>query len=178
MDRRSPGALRVVPVERHQRFFSGTGDGWILACAFVWAFQVVALGWLAPKMDSLVLAFGQSLVCGLLSLTVAGVMERVSIGALQTAAFELAYGGIVSVGFGFTLQVAGQKYAKASHAAIIMQFEAVFAVLAGWLILGEILTPRGLVGCGLMLAGMLVSGSGQAGSLARPGKSFSLSPPA
>lgn len=53
-----------------------------------------------------------------------------------------SYGGIVSVGIGFTLQVAGQKYAKASHAAIIMQFEAVFAVLAG----------------------MLVSGSGQSGS--------------
>jgi drug/metabolite transporter (DMT)-like permease len=139
-------------------FVLAPGDGWILACAFVWALQVIALGWLAPKMDSLALAFGQSLVCGLLSLAVAAGMERISRGALQAAAFDLAYGGIVSVGLGFTLQVVGQKYAKAGHAAIIMQFEAVFALIAGWLVLGEVLPPRGLAGCGLMLAGMLVSG--------------------
>ena len=159
-------------------FVLAPGDGWILACALVWAFQVVSLSRLAPKMDSLVLAFGQSLVCGVLSLAVAAMMERMSIEALKAAAFDLAYGGIVSVGFGFTLQVVGQKYAKASHAAIIMQFEAVFAVIAGWLILGEVLTPRGLAGCGLMLAGMLVSGAGQSGSRSRPGKSPDLSPPA
>lgn len=140
------------------------GDGWILACAFVWALQVIALGWLAPKMDSLALAFGQSLVCGVLSLAVAVGLERFSIVALKAATFDLAYGGIVSVGLGFTLQVVGQKYARASHAAIIMQFEAVFAIIAGWLVLGEVLTPRGLTGCGLMLAGMLVSSLCQAES--------------
>lgn len=138
------------------------GDGWLLVGAAVWALQVVSLGWLAPKMDSLVLAFGQALVCALLSLAVAGCAESVNLDTVRAAAWELAYGGIVSVGIGFTLQVAGQKYAKASHAAIIMQFEAVFAVLAGWLVLGEVLTARGLAGCGLMLTGMLVSGLGQA----------------
>jgi drug/metabolite transporter (DMT)-like permease len=148
-------------------FSLAPGDGWILAGAFVWALQVLSLGWLSPKMDSLVLAFGQALVCALLSLAVAGVMEQITIDGLQAAAFDLAYGGIISVGIGYTLQVAGQKYARASHAAIIMQFEAVFAVFAGWVFLGEVLTPRGLTGCGLMFAGMLVSGSGQADGLFR-----------
>lgn len=148
-------------------FSLAPGDGWILAGAFVWALQVLSLGWLSPKLDSLVLAFGQALVCAVLSLAVAGAVEKVTIDGLQAAAFELAYGGIISVGIGFTLQVAGQKYAKASHAAIIMQFEAVFAVIAGWLVLGEVLTPRGLTGCGLMFAGMLVSGSDQAGGFFR-----------
>ncbi|MHB8809928.1 MAG: DMT family transporter [Desulfobulbaceae bacterium] len=148
-------------------FSLAPGDGWILAGAFVWALQVLSLGWLSPKMDSLVLAFGQALTCALLSLAAAGVMEEVTTGALQAAAFDLAYGGIVSVGIGFTLQVAGQKYARASHAAIIMQFEAVFAVIAGWIFLGEVLTPRGLAGCGLMFAGMLVSGFGQEDGLFR-----------
>jgi drug/metabolite transporter (DMT)-like permease len=98
---------------------------------------------------------------------VAGAVEKITAEALQAAVFELAYGGIISVGIGFTLQVAGQKYAKASHAAIIMQFEAVFAVFAGWIFLGEVLTSRGITGCGLMFAGMLVSGSGQADGLFR-----------
>ena len=57
----------------------------------------------------------------------------------------------------FTLQVVAQKDAITSHAAIILSLEAVFAALAGWLILGETLTPRGLLGCALMLAGMLTA---------------------
>lgn len=138
-------------------FSLSPGDGWILACAFVWALQVLSLGWLSPKIDSLVLALGQSLVCALLSLTVAVFVEQITFAAVAAAAFDIAYGGIVSVGLGYTLQVVGQKYSKPSHAAIIMQFEAVFAVIAGWLFLGEVLSSRALIGCCLMLTGMLVA---------------------
>ncbi|GAB4334068.1 MAG: DMT family transporter [Desulfobulbaceae bacterium] len=133
------------------------GDGWILAGAFVWALQVHALSWLSPKMDWLLLALGQSLVCSLFSLGVGLVLEPVTFAAVSEAGFDILYGGIVSVGIGYTLQVVGQRYARAAHAAIIMQMEAVVAVGAGWLFLGEVLTPRGMVGCLLMLAGMLVA---------------------
>lgn len=143
-------------------FTLAPGDGWLLAGAIVWACQVFSLGWLSPKLDSLILAFGQALVCALLSLAVAVALEEPRMEDMRAAAFDLVYGGIVSVGLGFTLQVAGQKYASAGHAAIIMQFEAVIAVLAGWYFLGEVMTIRGLAGCGLMLAGMLVSGLAQA----------------
>jgi drug/metabolite transporter (DMT)-like permease len=53
--------------------------------------------------------------------------------------------------------VVAQKVAPPTHAAIILSLEAVFAALAGWLILGEVLTSRGLLGCGLMLAGMIAA---------------------
>lgn len=138
-------------------FSLGPGDGWILAGAFVWALQVHSLSWLSPKIDSFVLALGQSLVCALLSLAVAIRAESITLAAVSSASFDIVYGGIVSVGLGYTLQVAGQKYAKAAHAAIIMQFEAVFAVIAGWVFLGEVLGPRGIAGCALMLAGMIIS---------------------
>ena len=138
-------------------FSLAPGDGWILACAFVWAFQVLSLSWLSPQIDSFVLAFGQSFVCAILSLIVAIFFEHISLAAISAASFDLVYGGIISVGIGYTLQVAGQKYARATHAAIIMQFEAVFAVLAGWFFLGEVLSSRGMLGCGFMLAGMLIS---------------------
>ena len=68
----------------------------------------------------------------------------------------MAYGGVLSVGIAYTLQVVAQKDASAAHAAIIMSLEAVFAALAGWLVLGETLGNRALLGCTLMLAGMLV----------------------
>ena len=138
-------------------FTLAPGDGWILACAVVWAFQVVTVGWLSLRIDSIILAVGQSLVCALLSLGVGLSIEQVSLGAVMNAGFDLVYGGIVSVGLGFTLQVAGQKYAPPTHAAIIMQLEAVFAALSGWFFLQEILSIRALAGAALMLVGMLVA---------------------
>ena len=69
----------------------------------------------------------------------------------------LLYGGLLGVGTGFTLQVVAQKHAIASHAAIILSLEAVFAAIAGALFLAETLHLRGYFGCALMLAGMLVA---------------------
>jgi len=133
------------------------GDGWILACAFVWAFQVVLVGWLSPRIDSIVLAVGQAFVCAILSLAVAVCIEDINMAAISDAGFDLVYGGIVSVGLGFTLQVAGQKYSQATHAAIILQLEAVFAALSGWLFLNEVLSSRAFTGVVLMFAGMLIA---------------------
>jgi drug/metabolite transporter (DMT)-like permease len=73
------------------------------------------------------------------------------------AGIPILYGGILSVGLAFTLQVVVQKYAHPSVTAIILSTEAIFAALGGWLILGESLTSRGIFGCILMLAGMLAA---------------------
>ena len=73
------------------------------------------------------------------------------------ATIPILYAGVVSVGIGYTLQVAGQRHAPPAHAAIILSLETVVAALAGWVILGEVLGCRGLVGCALMFAAMLVS---------------------
>jgi drug/metabolite transporter (DMT)-like permease len=50
-----------------------------------------------------------------------------------------------------------QRHTHPAHASIIMILEAVFAAIGGWLLLNEILGTRGLMGCGLMLCGMLLS---------------------
>ena len=133
------------------------GDAWILASAFVWACQVLTLGWLSPKIDTVMLAFGQSFVCGVLSLLIALCVEDISMSAISAARIEILYGGIISVGLGFTLQVSGQKYSPASHAAVIMQLEAVFAALSGWIFLEEVMNSRALGGAALMLVAMLVA---------------------
>jgi drug/metabolite transporter (DMT)-like permease len=66
------------------------------------------------------------------------------------------YGGVLSVGVGYTLQVIGQKGAPASDAVLVLSLEGVFASLFGWWFLSEGLTPGQLAGCGLMLGGMLL----------------------
>jgi len=140
-----------------QGFTLTPGDAWILASAFVWAVQVLTVGLLSPKIDSIVLAFGQSFVCAVLSLILAVILEDTSLAAIRTAWFEIAFGGIISVGVGFTLQVVGQKYSPPSYAAIILQLEAVIAALAGWFFLNEIMSSRALAGAVLMLFGMLIA---------------------
>lgn len=130
------------------------GDGWVLASAFGWALHVIALGRLAPGRDPLQLALVQYAVCALLSAGAALAFEREVLAGAARAWREIAYTGCVSIGLGYTLQIAAQRYTPPAHAAIIISLETVFAALAGWILLGETLSTQQMAGCGLMLAGM------------------------
>ena len=140
-----------------ERFTVEFGDLLEFLCAFFWAGQVLIIGWLSPKIQSVKLAFSQFVVCAVLSLVVAAVFEDISWHALARAKWPILYGGLLSSGVAFTFQVMAQRHTHPAHASIIMSLEAVFAAIGGWLLLNEILSMRGLLGCGLMLCGMLLS---------------------
>ncbi len=139
------------------QFTIAWGDLLELIGAFFWAAHVLIIGRLSPRMDALKLAITQFAACSLLSLMTALVIETITWEGLQQAAVPILYGGLGSVGVAYTLQVVAQKDAPPAHAAIFLSMEAVFAALGGWWLLNEVLTPRALCGCGLMLAGMLLS---------------------
>ncbi|NLC70649.1 MAG: DMT family transporter [Desulfuromonadaceae bacterium] len=134
-----------------------SGDAWILAGSFAWAGHVLIIGWLSPKISSFYLAFGQTLVCALLSLVAALVMEKIEPAGILAAAMPLLFSGVVTTGIAFTLQVIAQKDSPPAHAALIMQMETVFAALSGWLLLGEMMTGQGIGGAALIMAGMLIA---------------------
>lgn len=137
-------------------FTLSLGDGLVLVGAFVWAAHVLSVAYLAPRQDCLILGAGQALICGLWNLAATLVFGQWPAWAQVSAAWlDLLWGSLFSVTLGFTLQVVGQKNAKPVPAAIILQMEAVVAVLAGCLMLGEIMTGRMIAGALLMLAGML-----------------------
>lgn len=138
-------------------FTVAPGDLLELAGAVVWAGHVLIIGWLSPRTDPTRLAFTQFAVCSALSLATALLAEPVSLAGLSRAALPILYGGVFSAGIAYTLQVVAQRHAHPAHASILMSLEAVFAAMGGWLVLGERLAPRGLLGCALMLAGMLLS---------------------
>ena len=140
-----------------ERFTIEFGDLLEFFCAFFWAGQVLMIGWLSPRIQSVKLAFAQFVVCAVLSFLVAVVFEDISWDALVQATWPILYGGILSSGVAFTFQVMAQRHTHPAHASIIMSLEAVFAALGGWLLLNELLSMRGLLGCGLMLGGMLIS---------------------
>jgi len=125
--------------------------------AFFFAAHVIVIGWLSPKIQPVKLAFCQFVTCSILSLITAVLAEKITLNGLIQASWPLFYGGVISGGVGYTLQVISQRYTHAAHASILMSLEAVFAAIGGWLILGEILSLRALIGCGFMLTGMLLS---------------------
>jgi drug/metabolite transporter (DMT)-like permease len=140
-----------------EKFTIELGDLLVLIGAFFWAAHVLIIGWLSPRINPIKLAFSQYVACSILSLTAAAIVEVITLGSIFQATIPILYGGLLSVGIAYTLQVVAQRDAHPAHAAILLSLEAVFAAIGGWLILGEIISPRGLVGCGLMLFGMLVS---------------------
>jgi drug/metabolite transporter (DMT)-like permease len=133
------------------------GDLLELMGAVLWATHIHLIGWLSPKTDSLQLAFVQFMICSAASLVTAVVTETVVAAGILAAALPILYGGALSVGVAYTLQVVAQRHAHPAHAAILLSLEAVFAAVGGWLILDEVMSGRALTGCALMFAGMLVS---------------------
>jgi len=133
------------------------GDGWVLAGAFVWALHVIAVGRLAREADPLQLAFIQYITCALLSALAALLFERNTWTGVLAAWPGVLYTGIFSIGVGYTVQVMAQRYTPPTHTAIILSMESVFAALTGWLILGEVMTPRMITGALLMLTGILAA---------------------
>ena len=92
-----------------------------------------------------------------LSFVVMIIFESPTMDAITNAWLPIFYGGIMSAGVAFTLQVFGQKYAEPAAAAILMSFESIFGALSGWLILGEQMTGREIFGCCLMILGIFVT---------------------
>jgi drug/metabolite transporter (DMT)-like permease len=138
-------------------FQVASGDWLQLVGAGFWAAHVLMVGALASRYDAILVSFIQFVVCAVVSLVLAFIFEPIQLPMIQQALPAILYAGVLAVGVAFTLQVVAQKDAITSHAAIILSLEAVFAALAGWLILGETLSPRGLLGCALMLGGMLTA---------------------
>lgn len=127
----------------------------MLVGAFLWALHVIAVGRVTPRRDPFLLATVQYFVCALLSLLAALALERWEWDGVLLAGPAILYAGVLSAGLGYTTQIVAQSHTTPARTAVILSSEAVFAAFFGWLLLGEGLTARQLLGCGLMLAGMV-----------------------
>lgn len=141
----------------NEKFDFNLGDILVLIGAFFWAIQILVIGFYSTKVDPFQLAFTQFIVCAGFSFIAALIAETITIRNLLNASLPILYAGIFSVGIAFTIQVVAQREAHPANAAIIMSLEAVFALLGGWMILNESIPIRGIIGCLLMLIGMILS---------------------
>ena len=132
------------------------GDVMILISAGCFAVQIVLIDVLAQGMDGLRLNCVQFLVVTVLSTIAALLTESPSLPALANCAVPLLYTGILSSGAAFSLQILGQQKLPPEPASLIMSLESVFAVLFGWLLLGQTLSPIEGIGCALVFAGVIL----------------------
>lgn len=155
--------LYLLSIKGSDNLLSRQGDVLVLISAFFWAAHIMILSYVAPRHDFRLLAIIQYAFTALVSLLLAFVAEPFPSQLFGQPAnlLPLLYAGIMSVGIGFTLQVAGQRHARADIAGLILSTEAVFALLGGYLILNESMGTEALIGCGLMLGGILLAQTGK-----------------
>lgn len=137
----------------------GYGDGIVLISTLFWTAQILYIDRYAALVDAIELSVAQIAVCTVGSLLLALVFEHIEIQPILDAWLPIFYGGIMSAGVAFTLQIVGQKYTDPAQAAIFMSFESLFGALGGALLLGEVLRPAQILGCALMFAGLIVTQS-------------------
>nr|WP_300143914.1 DMT family transporter [Propionicimonas sp.] len=135
----------------------GRGEVLLILSCIPWAVQILMIEHYSPRLSALRFAVAQFITCAVLSGLAALVFERAAFAGIGDAAVPLLYGGLVSVGIAYTLQVVGQRHALATHASLIMATESVFGALGGALLLSESMGLRGYLGAALMVTGIVVS---------------------
>ena len=134
------------------------GDSLVILCALFWSLHIIFIGNFIKNFN-LPLFFGalQALVVSFLSIIFALFFETITIVNILNESVSIIYAGVLSGGIAFTLQIYAQKNISSAPAAIIFSLEGVFATIAAWIILNQILGLDNVIGCTLILFGVLFS---------------------
>ena len=134
------------------------GDSLVLIGALFWALHIIYIGKIIKQFDlPFFIALLQNLLVAGLSFLLAVIFEEINFSKIKLETVEILYAGILSGGAAFALQLFGQRNISAAPAAIVMSFEGVFAAIAAWIILNQILLFNNIIGCTLILGGILFS---------------------
>jgi len=134
------------------------GDGLVILCALFWALHIIFIGNFI-KSFNLPLFFGalQALVVSFFSFVFAIFLETITIANILNESVSIIYAGVLSGGIAFTLQIYAQKNISPAPAGIIFSLEGVFATITAWIILNQVLGLDNIIGCILILSGVLFS---------------------
>lgn len=132
-------------------------DIMLLLCALAFSFHILVVDYFSPKVDGVKMSCIQFFVCGVLSAVGMLFTETPDISNIQAAWLPLLYAGLLSCGVGYTLQIVGQKGINPVIASLIMSLESVISALAGWVILGQVLSLKEILGCVLMFVAIIIT---------------------
>ncbi len=132
------------------------GDAYVFVCAVLFAVHILVIDYFSPKADGVELSCIQFFTAGIVSGILAFVFEKPEISGLINGIVPLAYAGIMSCGVAYTLQIIGQKDLDPTVASLILSMESVVSMLAGWVILGQSLSRKELLGCALVFGAVIL----------------------
>ncbi len=137
--------------------FLSKGDAYLLLCAILFAFHIMAIDHYAKDLDGIDLSMVQFFTAAFVCLIGMGLFEDPSIGALKRSWLPIFYAGAFSCGIAYTLQTVGQKYVKPTLATLALSLESVWAAVGGAVILSERMSMREMIGCILVFSAVLLS---------------------
>ena len=134
------------------------GDALVLIGALFWALHIIYVGKIIKQFDlPFFIALIQNLIVSTLSFILVLLFEEINFSKIKLETIEILYAGVLSGGAAFALQIFGQKNISAAPAAIVMSLEGAIAAIAAWIILNQILGLDNIIGCTLILFGVLFS---------------------
>lgn len=131
------------------------GDALVLVCAFIFSLHILVIDHFSQKVDGVKMSCIQFWVCGILSLLCSVLFESPDLHSIVISWLPVCYGGIMSCGVAYTLQIVGQKGMNPTVASLILSLESVVSVIAGFLLLGQAMSRRELFGCLMMLMAII-----------------------
>ncbi len=152
----SAAGLYLLCIEG-EGFSISKGDSLVFICAVLFSIHILVIDYYSPMTDGVKLSCIQFFVCGLLSLVLMVIFEEPRLGDILAGWGPILYAGIMSCGVAYTLQIVGQKGVNPTIASLILSLESSISVLAGWVILGQRLSGRQLIGCAVMFGAILLA---------------------
>ncbi|MCF0132941.1 MAG: DMT family transporter [Blautia sp.] len=138
-------------------FSIGKGDILVIICAVLFSMHILTVDHFSPLTDGVRLSCIQFFVCGILTAIPAFIFEKPQLSGLMAAWMPLLYAGVLSSGVAYTLQIIGQRDMNPTVASLIMSLESCISVLAGWLLLGQSMSTREILGCVIMFAAIVLA---------------------
>lgn len=138
-------------------FSIGKGDFLVFLCAIGFSLHILVIDYFSPKADGVVISCVQFFTAGIISCVLMFLFEKPTWDAVLSAWAPVLYAGVMSCGVAYTLQVVAQKHVEPTVASLIMSLESVFSVLAGWVLLGQVLTVKELIGCALVFGAIVLA---------------------
>jgi len=141
----------------NEGFSINKGDFYTLVCSFCFAGQIIAVDRVITNLDGVRLSLVQFITCTILNGILMFIFETPSLHNIILGLLPIAYAGIMSSGVAYTLQIVGQKHCNPVLACMIMSLESAFALLSGWLLLGQAMSQREIFGCLLVFAAIMLA---------------------
>ena len=151
--------LYLLAIPNLSDFSMNKGDFIVFLGSFCWAGHILVIDYYSKKVNPVELSFLQFIVLTILSgvCTFLFENETATMGNILHSWKSIVYAGFLSSGIAYTLQMVGQKYTSPIIASLILSLEAVFAALAGYFMLDEIMTSREFLGSFIVFLAMIFS---------------------